>query len=286
MQNTLEPQFGRPAPVRFAQAIEREDRVREIPIGVVVPFDFELDWEYWRYLPQGVSLYFTRTPFLNEPVGMRLARNVGNPKMVARATRALNSLNPEVTLYACSSGSFVRGLAGEQALRECILQAGARRAVTTSGAMLRALDAGGVRRVAVAAPYTERLTMSLVSYLEEAGYDVVSVHYLGLTRDIGSVSRATIAELVRQASRPEADAVFVSCTALRTYGILAMLEEELHCPVFTSNQVSLWATLDEAGVLAEPPDEGPVLGDASPMARSTAILLDASRAAAAAESAG
>jgi maleate isomerase len=267
----------RPGPALYRETIERDERPPETAVGVVVPFDFELDWEYWRYLPEGVSLYFTRTPFLNQPVGMRLARDVGNPKVVARATRALNSLNPAVTLYACSSGSFVRGLAGEEALRAAMVAAGARAAVTTSGAMIDAFKAAGARKIALATPYTQRLTASLADFVEEAGFEAVSVHCLGLSSGIGTVSRTTIANLVRQTGWPEADAVFVSCTALRTHGIVAMLEQELHCPVFTSNQVSLWAALDAAGALIPDDGETPVLGDGHPMARSTSLLLEASR---------
>jgi maleate isomerase len=197
--------------------------------------------------------------------------------MVMRATRALNALKPAATLYACSSGSFIRGVAGEQRLREGMLQAGARRAVTTSGAMLEAFQAAGARKIAVATPYTERLTMALVHFIEEAGYEVVSAHYLGLSHDIGRVSRGTVADLIREASRPDADAVFLSCTALRTYGILAQLEDEIDLPVFTSNQVSFWAGLHHADALAPSleREDGWVLGGGNPMARSTRLLLDA-----------
>lgn len=271
---------ARPGASLYTEAIDWEERPYEVPIGVVVPFDFELDWEYWRYLPEGASLYFTRTPFLNQPVGMRLAREVGNPRVVGRATRALNSLNPAVMLYACSSGSFVRGVAGEEQLRLAMLSAGARKAVTTSGAMIDAFRAVGAQRIAIATPYNERLTRSLADFIEEAGFDVASVHYLGLTRGIGGVGQSTIVDLVRKASTPDADAVFVSCTALRTHGIVAMLERELHCPVFTSNQVSLWAALDAAGLFAPHDGVSPILGDGHPMARSTALLLNASRRAA------
>lgn len=284
MSTILEEPVAQPVATRFAtryrDPIVRDPRSDEIAIGVVVPFDFELDWEYWRYLPTGVSLYFTRTPHVSRPVGISMAKEIGKVSTVMRATRALNSLRPALTLYACSSGSFVRGLEGERKLRQSMLDAGARRAVTTSGAMLEAFRAVEANKIAVATPYSERLTMSLVSFIEAAGYEVVSAHYLALSNDIGSVSRETIADLVRQASRPEADAVFLSCTALRTYGIVANLEEEIDLPVLTSNQVSFWAALHYADALIPSleREDGWVLGGGDPMARSTRLLLDASLA--------
>lgn len=270
--------FGRAT--RYRYPIELKEVLREIAIGVVVPFDFELDWEYWKYQPEGVSLYFTRTPYLRKPVGVTLAKEVGKTTVVANATRALSSLNPAVTLYACSSGSFIRGMAGEEQLRLAMLNAGARQAVTTSGAMIDALRAGGAQRISVVTPYTRSLTLSLVDFLEEAGFNVVSAQYLGLAHGIGSVSQRTIGSLAKSASSPEADAVFVSCTALGTYGVLAQLEREVSHPVFTSNQVSFWAALKAAGALRikKGQDGKPwVMGGGRPMARSTRLLLDAAK---------
>lgn len=268
---------SRPTPKRFTDEIAYESFDEDITIGVVVPFDFSLDWEYWRYLPEGVWLHFTRTPYLKQPVGLELARKVGKPTVVARATKTLTSLDPAAVLYACSSGSFLNGVAGEREIREAMLTAGARRAVTSSGAMIDALHAVGAKRVAVATPYTRILTARLTRFLEEAGFEPVSVVHLGLKTGISRVSRETVANLLRRAHHPDADAIFLSCTALRTFGIVAELEEELGCPILTSNQASLWAALDAAGALVpERLDEGWVLGGGQPMAASTRLLLDAS----------
>jgi maleate isomerase len=247
-----------------------------VPVGVIVPFDFELDWEYWRYLPRNVELYFTRTPVVRKPVGVTLAKEVSRANTVWRATQALLSVEPEVILYACSSGSFVRGLAGEESVRRTMLEAGAKRAITTSGAMLEAFHTAGVQRVALATPYTERLTRQLAAFVEEAGIEVVSMSYLGIDRNITNVSHETIHDLVVEANHPDADAVFVSCTALRTFGIVTRLESEIGRPVFTSNQVSLWGALCAASAMYRDGDEvAPMeqLGGATPTALSTEILL-------------
>lgn len=269
----------RPHPLeRYHRVIEYDEPTDELSIGVVVPFDFGLDWEYWKYLPEGVSLYFTRTPQLRKTVGVGLAKDVGRPSTVARATRALLSVNPKVVLYACSSGSFVRGVDGERELRQAMLDGGAPQAVTSAGAMVDALRAVGARRIAVATPYTAKLTERIVSFLEELEFEVLSTHYLGISRSIAAVNRATIRELVRETYAPGAEAVFVSCTALRTYGIVAELEAEIGCPVFTSNQVSLWGALRAGGTMWLDPDHpGWVIGGGRPMARSTELLIRATQ---------
>lgn len=269
---------------RYRWPIEYETGAGGVSVGVVVPFDFSLDWEYWKYLPRDVALHFTRTPHHRRDAGMYLARAVGRPSVVARSARALLAIDPAAVLYACTSGSYIGGLAGERALCTAMRGAGCRQAVTTSGAAVTALRLSGVRTVALATPYSGSLTRHLVVYLEEAGFDVTSVHYLGLHRGISAVSRATIIDLVRQTAGSSADAVFVSCTSLRTYGTVAQLEAELGMPVFTSNQVSLWAVLVAARVLPRPPggpDHDWVLGDADPVAHSTRLLMGAAAEAAA-----
>ena len=250
-------------------------------VGVVVPFDFALDWEYWRYLPEGVELHFTRTPHLRRDEGMYLARHCGKPSVVARAGRSLSSLAPHATLYACTSGSFVHGVEGEAELRRAMADAGCANPTTSSGAAMQALRLAGARKVAVTAPYSGALTHRLVDFVEDSGFEVVSAHYLGLHRGIAQVSSSTVVDLVRQTAGSGADAVFVSCTSLRTFGVVARLEAELGIPVFTSNQVSLWAALHAADALRgrRANDDTPwLLGDGDPVARSTQILLAASGA--------
>jgi maleate isomerase len=271
------PRLGRPKPERLWVVLDEEEPTADIPIGVIVPFDFGVDWQYWQYVPQGVSLHFTRTPYLRKSVGIELARDVSRASVVKKATRTLNALDTHVVAYACSSGSFVNGVAGEVGLRQAMLDAGARRAVTTSRAMLDALFACGVENVALASPYTARVATKLADFVEEAGLEVASNVHLGMSRGIAQVNRKTIAELVRRAARPPAEAVFLSCTGLRTLGIVAALEEEVGLPILTSNQVTLWDALRQADALpSEPLDgESPVLGDANPMARSTLLLLRA-----------
>jgi maleate isomerase len=265
----------RTASRRFVSPIEYDDE-SFVRIGVVVPFDFGLDWEYWGYLPSAVELHFTRTPYLDKPVGVGLARAVARPKMVERATRSLAALRPAVTVYACSSGSFVDGPAAEERLRQTMLAAGAAAAVTSAGAMVEALRAVEAHRVAVATPYDRRLTNRLVDFLGESGFDVPSVTHLGMRHDIARVAKPTIAELVRAAAHPDADAVFLSCTSLRSRGMIAGLEQEIGCPILTSNQVTLWAALARADALPDDPSsevKGWVLGGGDPMAESTELLL-------------
>ena len=50
-----------------------------------------------------------------------------------------------------------------------------------------------------------------------------------------------------KADVPESEAVFVSCTALRTSAIIEELEQALGKPVVTSNQALVWHSLRLSG---------------------------------------
>ena len=128
--------------------------------------------------------------------------------------------------------------------------AGAPQAVTTSGALLDALSALGIHRIAVATPYVESLTSRLGEFLGEAGIDTVGGAQLGLSGEIWKVPYGVTAQLIRDADSPDAQAVFASCTNLPTYDLIAPLEAELGEPVLTAHQVTPWAALRRAGSAA------------------------------------
>lgn len=222
-------------------------------ISVVIPYDFVLDRELWRWAPPDVSLHLTRTPFEDVEVSLAQAEAVGDHELIARVCRDVITPEPAVIAYGCTSGSFFAGLRGEQELRAAMVAAGAPRAVTTSGALLDALQALGLRSVAVVTPYDDLVTARLGSFLAEGGFEVAASRNMGLTGHIWEVPYEVTADLVRQTVEPGMDAVFISCTNLRTFDLIGPLEQELGVPVLSANQVTMWAAVAEAGSRAVDP---------------------------------
>jgi maleate isomerase len=218
-------------------------------IGVVAPFDLALDRELWRWTPEPVSLYVTRTPYLDVDVSVELAEALNDLDAIADACRSVSIAAPAVTAYLCTSGSFVSGIAGEAALRTAMEAGGARCAVTTSGALLTALSALGARRVAVATPYDAAVTERLLAFLAEAGIATTGSSHLGMGADIWRVSADTVRALARATPLDGADAVFLSCTNLPTYDVIPSLEQELGIPVLSANLVTMWAALRRLGAV-------------------------------------
>ncbi|AWK70890.1 Asp/Glu/hydantoin racemase [Rhodococcus oxybenzonivorans] len=222
---------------------EFEGPIAQRGIGIIAPFDLALERELWRWAPLEVSLHLARTPYEPVPVSLEMAELVSERRHLMTATRDVMHVEPEVVAYLCTSGSFIKGIAHERKLCDAICQAGAQHAITTSGALLEAIEHLELSKVSVITPYDAALTERLHSFLHEAGTDVVRSDHLGLGGGIWKVNYRTIAERIIAADDPKSEAIFVSCTNLPTYDVIAPLEAELGKPVLTANQLTIWACL-------------------------------------------
>lgn len=229
---------------RFVPEGPEPDRV----IGVVNPYDMALDRELWRWMPDNISLAVARTPYHPMVVDELMASALGDDAEIRATARCLTAVEPEAVVFACTSGSFVNGIEGARKISVAIGEEAQAPAVTTSEALLEALDALGITRVAIATPYVPKLTERLEDFLATDGRTVVGTAGLGLDHLIWHVPYHVTADLVRQADHPDADAIFVSCTNLPTFHIISILEEELGKPVLTANQVTAWAGLRRLGL--------------------------------------
>jgi len=216
-------------------------------VGIVVPHDMALDRELWRWAPDDVTLLLTRTPYSPLAVTTELVEDLGDPVMIARAATDLVAVEPLAYGYGCTSGSFIYGVAGERAITEAVTTATGRPAVTTSGAMVAAAAELGLRRVAVADPYEQRLSDAFVRYLAETGTEVVGEECLGLTHEIWRVDPDTVWRLLLAADRPDADGLLVACTNMPSYDLLSRVEAVIGKPVITANQATMWALLRLVG---------------------------------------
>lgn len=218
-----------------------------LPVGVIVPYDMALDRELWRWAEADMSLLFTRTRYENLPVTAEQARAISRPKLVQEGVRALSAVEPRAYVYGCTSGSFIRGLVGEQNLVRTMTAAGGAPAFTTSGALLEAVRALGAETIATATPYDDAITAQFAAFFAEAGIHLVSNSNLGLDGKIWTVPYQRTYDLVRAADSDRADAVVISCTNLPTYDILAELEADLGKPVISANQATMWSVLRHFG---------------------------------------
>lgn len=212
-------------------------------IGVVSPYDMALDAELWRWVPPEAALLFARTPYDPLPVTIEMVELLSDEDGIRAAAQQLKTVAPSAYAFACTSGSFVNGRAGEAEVASALAEAGGAPAVTSSGAIVAALAHLGMSRVAIATPYDAEITARLQAFLTESSLEVTGVAYLGLNSKMWTVPYRHTAELIRQANSKDAEAIVVSCTNLPTYDLIAPLERELGKPIISANQATMWAAL-------------------------------------------
>ncbi len=116
--------------------------------------------------------------------------------------------------------------------------------------VIRALRALEARRIVVATPYLDEVNRREIEYLEQAGFEVLSICGLNLEKDsdMVRVSPDYIADFALAQDRADADAIFVSCGALRTLDVIDDIERRADKPAICSNQAMIWDCLRLAGI--------------------------------------
>jgi maleate isomerase len=201
-----------------------------------------------RMLPGSVGLFCNRVRHEN-PMSLAALRRVAED--LPRAGRdLLPGLELDVVVYGCTSGTIAMGEAETLAL---IAQARPSRHQTTPvTASLAALARLGARRVSILTPYRADVNRALGEYYASRGLEVLNVSGLELDDDYAmtAIAPETIVEAGLRAMAPEADALFISCTALRSSLAVEALEAALDRPVVTSNQAIVWHALNLIGLAA------------------------------------
>lgn len=193
---------------------------------------------------------------------------MGAAERLAAGVEELRLAGAESLVWACTSGSFVRGRDGAQEQIRELAQAAGLPASSTSFAFVHAAQALDVGRVAVAATYPDDVTGLFEKFLESAGIEVVAARASGIVTaaEVATWGREQVLELARAGDDPLAEAVLMPDTALHTAAHLQELEETLGKPVLTANQVTVWEGLrlaerrawaDGLGALFARPDHWP-----------------------------
>lgn len=217
-------------------------------IGVITPaVGMAVTADFHRIAPEGVAMVLAAVP--RPLVAETEAELIRVSEGVLSAARRLLVPRASVALWNTSS-DFMTGVGSDLALIERIRETTGLRATTTSTAMVEAFRALGLRSVALATPYSQVITERQRDFVEAHGVRVPRLRGMGLldVSDLLDTPPAAIADLVREADSPEAEAIFVSNTGWSALEAVEGLEAELGKPILTANQVSLWAAFRLAGI--------------------------------------
>jgi len=153
----------------------------------------------------------------------------------------------DTVAYACTSGTIA---IGEDKVKEKIQLAKPGCHVTTPiTSAIKAFNKMNVKKVAVFTPYPESVNKTIYEYLIKKNINVTSFSTFNLNLDVdfARVDPKYLSEILSKLNINDADALFISCTALPALEILDEVENKINKPVFSSNQTLIWDTIRSAG---------------------------------------
>jgi maleate isomerase len=222
----------------------RHDRAR---LGfVLLAMEQTVADDMFTHAPPGVGVHFTRAAMANAVTVENL--EAMHDGLGPAAAMLLPEGQLDVVCYACTSGSVVMG--EDRVI--AALQSGHpnAKATTLVTGVIRALNTLDAKRIVVATPYLDEVNRIESDYLIERGFDVLDITGLNLTddADMARVSPAYIRDFALELDRSDAQAIFVSCGALRSVDVIDEIEQRSGKPVVVSNQAMLWNCLRMAGI--------------------------------------
>ena len=209
--------------------------------------------ELVKALPDGVCLLTTRLKL----AGSTREDLLGMTSGVEDGVRLLADAGIDSLVFNCTAVSTFDPEMGES-LRARMEAIAARPATSTSHAIVAGIKALGARRIALITPYIDPVVEREIAFLQHLGCEVVHASGLGLGEG-KAMSAVEPGEWYRQAIDQvggDADLVFLSCTAIRVFDVIADLERDLGVPVLTSNQAMLWWCLRQARLMDKLPGLG------------------------------
>ena len=89
----------------------------------------------------------------------------------------------------------------------------------------------------------------VVDFFKNEKFEIISYSYFDIESDIdiGKVDPDYLYDVLINMDHKDADALFVSCTALPVLSIIDRLEKKLNKFVLSSNQALIWDTLEKIG---------------------------------------
>ncbi|MFC3614652.1 Asp/Glu racemase [Lutimaribacter marinistellae] len=209
---------------------------------IVLQSDETLENDFRRLIPRHVSLLVNRIPsgvdVTPESLGAMREHMTASAGLFPRGYRF------DAIGYGCTSGTAE---IGADSVSQMVKQGCETRHVTDPlTALIAACQSSGVKRLAILSPYVEVVSDKLRQRLADAGIETPAFGTFAEPAE-ARVARIADEDIVAAggslAHGADVDALFLSCTNLRTLNVIRPLMATLSMPVFSSNLVLAWHLL-------------------------------------------
>ncbi len=222
-------------------------------IAVLIPAsDPIVEYDFHLFLPKGISVHAGRLPQAAQAKTAAIESLTGMTDAAPTIAKTMAQVDPELICFCCTSASFFKGYGWDVKLAKSITDATGIPAITTSGSVAEALNAIGARTAFMVTPYGDEINKVEREFFKGNGVEIPAwtTFYCANSRDIDKVTPDQIIARVREHKKEIApcDAIFISCTALRSMEAVEALEAEFNKPVITSNASTVWVALQRLGI--------------------------------------
>jgi len=223
---------------------------------IVLKADETIEQDFRRlFLPSETLLYTSRVPsgdtLTPDTIG-EMKRHLSQAASLFPSSAQFDAIG-----YACTSGTALIGADKVKELVSATVQA--THLSDPLSAAVAALNALGARRIGIVSPYVPSVAEPIRAAFAGAGFDVVETLTFGeeIEANVARIDPVSIRAAAQDlARRGNLDAIFLSCTNLRTLDIIDALEKELGVAVVSSNQALAWHMARLAGTKPAPNPPG------------------------------
>ena len=210
--------------------------------GLIVPSsNTNMETELCKMMPADIFLHSDR---------MRM-RKVNAKELISmdreaeRAAVYLSDAKVNVIAYGCTIAVTSRKPGYHRTVRKKLELVAKTPVVVSAEAVLDAMSHMGMKRIAVATPYTKRITEMEMDYFRKSGFDITDYKYLSVEDNVavGRIRAGTVLDLVKSLDVENADGILISCAELPSVDTIKMLEDESGLPVISTNTATMWAMI-------------------------------------------
>ena len=172
-------------------------------------------------------------------------------KMSEKVTEVTKDILPnekiDCIVYGCTSGTIAAGFNSiESKIKKVKPEA---KVSAPSESSIKALKKLNINKIAVFTPYPKKLNDEVIEFFKDQKFSISSNSYFDISSDvdIGKVDPDYLYEVLSKMELNDAEALFISCTALPALSIIDKLEKKIGKFVLSSNQTLIWDTLEKIG---------------------------------------
>ena len=207
---------------------------------IILQSDETIEQEIRATLPSNISINHSRIP-CDKIVS---SENLSQMQIdLPTASELLPKIKYDSIGYACTSGATIIGSSEVEKLISSKQESGL--VTDPIKATKEALINLNCHNIAFVSPYEQSVTEAMRLNLHHDGFKIKDQISFNETDDtvVARIAEEDSLKAIIDIGRNDVDAIFISCTNLKTFNIIDKAEKVLQKPVISSNQALIWNML-------------------------------------------